>query len=97
MVKLLSSEYLLGEKSRAAGHWVKMKPEYGGQADCSAHSHTYIHSYIHTCINEKTRPRIWIWPFWAATTESPAAREVRVSRNSCAEVAFDCMFVCMYV
>lgn len=31
VVKLLGSEYLLGEKSRAAGYWVKMKPEYGDQ------------------------------------------------------------------
>jgi ATP-dependent DNA ligase len=31
VVKDLESPYLVGEKSRAKSHWVKMKPEYSDQ------------------------------------------------------------------
>ena len=57
MVKLLGSEYLLGEKSRAAGHWVKMKPEYGGHTTyihTYSHIHTYVYIPTYTCVVDQT-------------------------------------------
>jgi hypothetical protein len=105
VVKLLSSEYLLGEKSRAAGHWVKMKPEYGGQADCSAYTHTYIHSLIHTYMHQREDQTadLDLAILGGYYGESGGERGQGVAKFLCGGSVkthndeVDGMFVCMYV